>query len=163
MQCRSTEQQMIRIKRLFSLTIPFLSIFVFFQCGSDDKNGQNELYLGDKPVVPLKEYTRDIPREWSDISDEHIPRVQKTRHRGKSALLITVPLKNASNEHYIEKIGILNEENREIISLTIPRQNNPPIYAYFRTSELPLNTDLKAFAKCNLHDLWTEPIPAGYF
>ncbi len=147
--------------RLFVICLVLLP-FCLGGCKSDQQSPPDDavkkLYQGNKPIRPLAEYTKDNPREWKNIAHEHIPKVRKSTHHGEPAILIEVPLAKANMSHYIEKIGIIDENNKDIAVVTILRQNNPKTYAYFPISQLPRGKKLKAFAKCNLHDLWTAPI-----
>ena len=120
------------------------------------------MYKTDEHITPLSEYTEDNPREWGNIADEHIPQAKMSSDKGKEAIVINVPLKNASMGHYIEKIGILDEKGKEIVSETLPRLPNPKTYAFFLTRDLPSDrSKLKIFAKCNLHDRWTVPFSSA--
>jgi len=136
-------------------------LFVFTSC----KNANNEnnkkfvdVYKTKKKIKPLKEYTRNYSREWSHLSDEHIPQVSKIIDKGDTFLMIKVPLKKPSFEHYIEKIGIIDEKGKEIISKTLKRQKKPKTYVVFDINDIPQNKKLKVFAKCNLHDMWTASL-----
>jgi desulfoferrodoxin (superoxide reductase-like protein) len=148
----------------FSMGIMFwcaLIIMISFSCkddgGIDPKIA--EMYKSKDHITPLPEYTAENPREWGKVAHEHIPSVTLSRKNGKDALLISIPLLKPSMEHYIERIGIMDENGKEIASESIPRLANPITYAYFLLKDLPSNRQkLKAFAKCNLHDLWTAPL-----
>ncbi len=117
------------------------------------------LYQMRDRIAPLREYTEENPREWGKIAEEHIPQARMTSDRGMEAIVIKVPLKKPSTGHYIEKIGILDEKGKEIVSEAIPRLPNPKTHAFFLTRDLPRDrSKLKVFIKCNLHDRWTVPM-----
>lgn len=136
-------------------------VAAFLSCKDDDGIDPEvaAMYKTGSKIKPLAEYTEDNPREWGKIAQDHVPRAKLTRNKGREAIVIQIPLKKASMEHYIEKIGILNEEGKEIVSEIIPRQPNPRTYAFFYLQDLPADLKkLKIFAKCNLHDRWTVPM-----
>lgn len=103
-------------------------------------------------VVPRLEYSLDKPGEWVGLEAEHIPRVTINR-QSKPYILVWVPLKNASTEHYIEKIGIMDKDRNDI-ALKVFSRHEKYFEAKFLLSEIKVDKDMKLFAKCNLHDLW---------
>lgn len=140
--------------------LSFLTILLLLiSCGGDDRIDREvkALYESGAQIKPLAEYTEENPREWKSIASEHIPIVRKSIHKGKEAVLIEVPLKRATIEHYIQRIGILDVNGKEIASVAIQRVPNPPVYAYFYFDGLPYGKELKAYARCNLHDTWVTP------
>lgn len=145
--------------------IPLLSVcflLLLFSCSKEDRAERSEkvkeLYQSSERLRPLKEYTAENPREWEDIADEHIPRVKKSIHLGKDAIVVTVPLKKATMEHYIERIGVVDKDGREIRAVSFKRLPNPKTYAFFLISDLVGHEKMKVFGKCNLHDRWTAPL-----
>ncbi len=138
----------------FSLIILGLCIFPVTGCtnmGTDEDTSK-----------PLPEYTREYAREWEHIKEEHIPVIQKNAAPDASALggqsiRVTVPLKNPSPGHYIEVIGVADQNKKTLHAVRFTRDT-----AVF-TAVIPVDaswdlTKVKVFAKCNLHDTWT----AGY-
>ncbi len=125
-------------------------------CGGDDRIDREvaALYKSGESIKPLAEYTEENPREWKSIASEHVPLVRKTVYNGRDAVLIEVPLRRATTEHYIQRIGILDENGKEIVSRAIQRLPNPPVFAYFDFNGLPYGQTLKAYVRCNLHDTW---------
>ena len=122
------------------------------------------LYNSGDHIKPLEEYTLENPREWKNVADEHIPKVRMSRDRGKDAILITVPLEKATLHHYIEKIGIMDENKRDVLSKSITRQPNPILSAFFPVEDLPENKKgLKVYIKCNMNDLWVLPLDNEIF
>ena len=143
--------------RLILLLGPILILIL--SCGGDDHIDREvkALYESGAPMKPLAEYTVENPREWKSIASEHVPIVRKSINKGRNAVLIEVPLRRATTEHYIQRIGILDENGKEIVSTAIQRLPNPPVYAYFDFDGLPFGKKLKAYARCNLHDTWVTP------
>lgn len=109
-------------------------------------------------LTPMREYTADNAREWTSIAKEHAPTAKRSVNEGKPALIIEVPLSSADISHYIEKIGILGADGKEIAVETLPRSARPTLYAYFDLKLLPWSGKIKIFAKCNKHDLWVSEI-----
>lgn len=138
-----------------------LILLITFSCKDNENyNSENmrkvrEMYKSGERIKPLPEYTAKNPREWEEVADEHVPQLRKARLRGEDAVLITVPFEKVTMQHYVEKIGILDENGKEIISISFERLPNQKSYAHFAFSALPRDRKLKAYAKCNLHDMWT--------
>jgi desulfoferrodoxin (superoxide reductase-like protein) len=132
----------------------------FLSCKNDGVDSEvSERYTTDDRIVPLAEYTEDNPREWGDIAQEHIPRVRWTKNNGRDAIVVEVPLKKKSTQHYIERIGVLGANGKEIVSEGIPRLPNPRTHAFFYKDDLPAKTEgVKVYIKCNLHSMWTVPL-----
>jgi desulfoferrodoxin (superoxide reductase-like protein) len=119
----------------------------------------SEQQSGDAPIRPLKEYTLSEAREWTDIAKEHSPTAKRSIFEGKPAVIIEVALKKPDEGHYIEKIGIMDMQGKELAVTTIKRERNPLTYAYFDLKLLPWSGRVKVFAKCNNHDLWVTEVP----
>lgn len=113
----------------------------------------------DGPITPMKEYTLDNAREWTDIAKLHSPKARKSVNNGHPAVLIEVPLEKADEGHYIEKIGIMDMSGKELAVQTMKRERNPITYAYFELNIIPWSGKVKVFAKCNKHDLWVAEVP----
>jgi desulfoferrodoxin (superoxide reductase-like protein) len=146
--------------KLHILFILYCSLALLVPLSCKDDGGLDPkvtaMYKTGEHITPLAEYTEENPREWENIADEHVPQARLTTDKGREAIIIKAPLKKPTTAHYIEKIGILDETGREIISETIPRMPNPKTYAFFLTDYLPRDrSKLKIFIKCNLHDRWT--------
>lgn len=105
---------------------------------------------------PKPEYTREDPDMWSGLETEHLPVVSYYRDR-EPDMYVVVNLKNPGPKHYIERIGIMDENWKDIVYQDFT-MNNRVFEARFFTASLPSNKKLKVYAKCNLHDLWTEPL-----
>jgi desulfoferrodoxin (superoxide reductase-like protein) len=106
--------------------------------------------------VPKAEYTRDAPDEWTGLEEEHLPVVTFYKDR-EPDIYVRVNLKNPSVTHHIEKIGIM-DENRKDLATKEFNQNDRIFEAQFYSAHIPSDKkNLKVYAKCSLHDLWTEP------
>jgi len=115
-------------------------------------------YNGTDPIKPLAEYTASEAREWTDIAKFHAPRMLRSVNKGQDSILVEVPLEKANEGHYIEKIGIMDLARRELAVATIKRERNPLTYAHFDPKVIPWQGKVKAFAKCNKHDLWVTEV-----
>lgn len=120
--------------------------------------GNNEVPK-DGPITPMKEYTIDNAREWTDIAKDHAPIARKSVDKGKPAVIVEVPMPRKDEGHYIEKIGIMDMQGKELAVQTMKRERNPTTYAYFDLTLLPWSGKVKVFAKCNKHDLWVREVP----
>ncbi len=150
-QSESIERPMMKT-RVNSLSfLGLLAMFLSLAC-----SGQNEDWKNADRLVPLKEYSEEETREWEDVKHEHIPVVRLSIDQGEDALLIELPMLDSGFGHYIESIGILDEEGTLLSSRSIDRTHKPKTYAYFPLEPLSGKKRLKAFAKCNLHDTWVK-------
>lgn len=149
--------------KLYRLCLLFCALIMIMALSCND-DGEIDpkiaaMYKAGDHITPLPEYTEENPREWAKVAPDHIPQATLTTNKGMAAIVINVPLKKATTEHYIEKIGILDEKGKEIVSETLPRLPNPRTHAFFFLHDLPPDkSKLKIFAKCNLHDRWTVPL-----
>lgn len=124
-------------------------------CGFDD--GSREA------ITPQDEYTREEPGMWAGKEETHLPLVTVERETGG---IVKVKIRIHSSqgfnrEHYIEKIGIFDELKQDIAVLELEPQDrhvNEPIQAEFTLEDIQENPKIKAFVKCNIHDLWTAPL-----
>lgn len=105
--------------------------------------------------TPKPEYTRDDPGEWSGMEEDHIPVVTFYKDR-EPDIVVTVKLQNPTAIHYIEKIGIMDENRKDIVCKEF-RSIDKVFEAQFYSASIPDNKkNLKVYAKCSLHDLWTD-------
>lgn len=114
-------------------------------------------------MTPQDEYTREAPGIWVGLEEKHLPIVSVDRKgRGVQKITITImDTKKFDPNHYIEKIGIMNENKEDIAVKIFPEMvlnSQEPIMAEFQLNGIPENNKVKAFVKCNLHDLWTHPL-----
>lgn len=102
------------------------------------------------PITPRAEYSAEDPGEWGAEAATHAPLVELR----DVTVYVRLPMRGAGPEHYIEKIGILDENGidavppqalgpdaRTNIEATLPRPSRSGTY--------------RVYARCNLHDLWT--------
>lgn len=88
-----------------------------------------------------------------------MPEIIFNKSKSKENITVKVLGKKFSERHYIEVIGIMDEHSADIDLKYIDRGSLP-------TAILSLNLrdynpeNVKVFAKCNLHDLWTVPLVA---
>lgn len=103
-----------------------------------------------------KEYTREKPGKWEKQVADHIPRIEILKTEIDN-ILVYVILKDASDTHYIEKIGILDDKNNILHEKSFPRgrQNSYNTWFTMNLTEYK-DKELKIFAKCSQHDLWTK-------
>ncbi len=120
---------------------------------------KDSMPTGDGPIIPMKEYTLDNAREWTDIAKFHSPTAKRSSNNGKAAVIVEVPLAKADEGHYIEKIGIMDMAGKELAAQSMKRERNPLTYAYFDAGLIPWSGRVKVFAKCNKHDLWVKEYP----
>lgn len=105
---------------------------------------------------PKPEYTRDDPDMWSGLEEEHLPVVTFYNDR-EPDVYVRVNLKDPGPKHYIERIGIMDENWKDIVFQDF-NMNTRVFEARFFTASLPRDKKLRVYARCNLHDLWTEPL-----
>ena len=147
---------MIRTRENISSTIALLGLLctlVVLQC--------DQQAPGEKPpglIKPLDEYTQETAREWQDVAPEHEIFLRDSRARGKVTLLAELKNFNGSLGHYIESMGIYDEDKEILKSYKFPRSNQPITHAHFIKDELPQGVDLKVYARCNQHDIWVKPV-----
>lgn len=107
--------------------------------------------------TPMPEYTAKNSRELSDISKEHIPKIEINPGKSTENVLVYVKLDNPSERHYIEVIGIMDMQGKDIVEPV--RFNRVRAVSYYgRFTVESLTEDYKVYAKCNLHNLWTAPL-----
>ena len=136
---------MDKIKALI-IAPAFCLLGVLFSFCSADSTG---------PRTPQAEYTADNPGEWEHLVKTHVPVIFLVENAGgDSSARIRVPLARIESGHYIERIGIIDKNKKEIVSHAFNRGDRPhialPLEHYVLNSE-----GVKIYAKCNQHDIWT--------
>ena len=124
-------------RMLCALALPAL----LFACGDGSQ----------APLTPRAQYSAEDPGEWSAQAAAHAPLVEL---RGAN-LHVRVPLRGAGPEHYIEKIGILDETGRDAVAPQLLGRDlraSANIEALLPRPERSGN--YRVYARCNLHDLW---------
>ncbi len=115
---------------------------------------------GEGRRTPLPEYTEHNAREWTAVSPEHLPVISFTVKQGTPYIRVQVPLKNPSESHYIEKIGIYNKISKEVLAEKAFSRTDRIFEADFPYDYN--DAEIKVFVKCNLHDLWTVEDPGRF-
>lgn len=130
-------------------------VFGLAHCGFDD--GQRE------PITPQDEYTKQEPGMWAGKEEGHLPIVTVER-LGREKVKVSIKIhdpRGFDRNHYIEKIGIFDNNKVDIaIREYSPADFLPgePMVAEFQVMIPDESPKIKAFVKCNLHDLWTAPL-----
>lgn len=142
--------------------LPFflwLLMLFFLACGKTQTT--NEL-PSSEPITPQKEYTADNPREWAGMEEQLIPQIVFNQGFGPD-IIVRVNLKNPSPSNYIEKIGIVDKNGKELV-YDVFSPHEKFFEAHFSSSDLPFDkSGLKVFSKSSLYDLWTTPLPLKTF
>lgn len=119
----------------------------------EDKESQPKV----PPRVPKREYTEETPGEWKSIANEHLPDLKIDYSKKKENIHVKVPGHKFTMDHYIEKIGVFDENFIDLDVKTFERGQDP-------VATLSVNLGdhdpekIKVFVKCNLHDLWTQAL-----
>lgn len=132
---------------LFGLLIIFLS------CSSehDEKLSHND------PIPPQEEYTKESPGEWKGKETEHLPKIQ-VLDTSKTKNNIRISVEGEFNQsHYIEKIGIMDENKNVLDEKTIGEGEEPFVILSLNLTK-ESSKKAKVYVKCVTHDLWTAPI-----
>lgn len=129
--------------------------FLFMGCGNEELSERmkyiEKTKKTDQAIVPMKEYTRNVPGEWTGMEDEHIPIIIRDGNK----IVIRVNLKKPGPTHFIEKIGIMDKDKKDLAGKVFS-PHSKSFEAHFPRSVLPADLKgVKVYAKCNIHDLWT--------
>lgn len=143
----------------------FLSIMITisaYSCTAENEDGDEIENKPQEPaerhvISPKKEYTKENPAEWKRVARDHIPEIEFDKSKSKENVKVKVQGRNFSERHYIEVIGIMDERSRDIDIKYIERGSEPIAILTLNLKEYNPEK-IKVFAKCNLHDLWTEPL-----
>jgi desulfoferrodoxin (superoxide reductase-like protein) len=147
-----------------SLALGIIVLYLLHCTGNEEEIEKAESRLetsdsSEKSISPQKEYTKANPAEWKSEVNDHLPEIIFNKSKSKENITVKVLGKKFSERHYIEVIGIMDEHSADIDLKYIDRGSLP-------TAILSLNLrdynpeNVKVFAKCNLHDLWTVPLVA---
>jgi len=143
----------IKVHRTIILILVFLS-FQFY-CGYlENKSPVNE----GKPLTPQKFYSKQNPAEWLDYVADHVPSATISQSREKDNLTIYVVLKNPDEVHYIESLGILDEDDHVVDKITFGSGKRSGVTATFTLNATRDLSRYRAFARCSQHDLWITPL-----
>lgn len=144
-------------KYLLSLSIIFLFMF-FSGCTNEGENtlpepkGNAEKIV---PKIPKPEYTEKDAGEWDLIKNDHVPIIKINSKSKKNNIEIRVN-GNFSDQHYIERIGIMDENKQDLAGINLKKLQE--LNVTLTLDPIPDNPRIKVYVKCNLHDLWTKPI-----
>lgn len=125
-----------------------LVILLFVACQKE--GGEQEIA---EPTKPKDEYTKENPGEWVDVAKDHLPHVELAGKLSPNNVKVTLTGTEFNTEHYIEKIGIIDKEKNEIASKTLEKGSHEAFLTYKYDHDTL--ADIKVYAKCNLHDVWT--------
>ena len=138
--------------------IYFFSVLVFislsFQCTNEESGNQTppEKVV---PVTPKAEYTDEEAGEWEEIKSNHLPKIKIDNKSKKDNIEIHVE-GIFSEQHYIERIGIMDENKQDLAGKSLKKNEKPEVT--LSLDPIPENPKVKVYVKCNLHDLWTRPL-----
>jgi desulfoferrodoxin (superoxide reductase-like protein) len=111
------------------------------------------------PRKPQQEYTRQRPGEWEGLKKRHLPHITVYPGKSKNNIKVRVNLYSESKDHYIERIGVMDGNKRDLVSKKIPTQTLQRVVKVdFTLDPIPRGDDIKVYVKCNRHDLWTAPL-----
>lgn len=130
-----------KIKLTFALAI--LPGLLLLSCGSQSTD------VG----PPKPEYTKADPGRWVEIAEDHLPEIKFVTSPLSDKIHIELKSRNWSENHYIEKIGIMDKKTkRDLAVQEFPRGT----FVFDADFDYDFNDkDVKVYVKCNLHDLWT--------
>ena len=129
-----------------------ISAVLLITCGKSKKDEEEQ-----KRKVPQAEYTKEEPGEWREIKPEHVPNIEIIKNASEDNIIVTVALKNIGGTHYIERIGVMDGDKRDVAGVSFTR-NAQGYRAVMTVYPIPKEIPLTVYAKCNLHDLWTAPL-----
>ena len=143
--------------RISKLLLFAFSLMINF-CTADFEHTENtESKPKVPPRVPKREYTEEVPGEWKSIANEHLPELKIDYSKKKENIHVKVPGHKFTTDHYIEKIGIFDENFVDLDVKTFERGQDP--IAILSLNFKDHNPEkVKVFVKCNLHDLWTQSL-----
>ncbi len=136
------------MKQKILILLPFL--FLQF-CSGEDGKEKNE------PIPPQPEYTDEQPGVWKGLEKDHLPIVKIMRDRKLENNIHVVIETQFSDTHYIELVGLIDEDKNTIQEIKIGPNG---IVDNYLSLDLTKESSKKAkvFVKCVQHDLWTIPI-----
>ena len=130
-------------------------LFVAFCDGSLSQNQDAQ------PRVPKKEYSAQKPAEWERYAEDHPPRIEISMLSRTENVRAFIYLKDYSETHYIESMGILDPQGKIVASQSFSRGQGKSFNARFSLNSM--EEGYKVYAKCSQHDLWVTPIEEARF
>src|SRR5687767_6337483 len=139
-------------RRIVSLSM-LCTAYWLVNCSESGKGGDTQPKKSEV-IIPRAEYTAEEPGEWVGKENEHLPQVEILPDEKEKNILIQVNLKSRSQDHYIERIGIMAEDKSDVDGVSFSRSSSHHT-ARLTLYPVPRESKYKVYAKCNLHDLWT--------
>jgi desulfoferrodoxin (superoxide reductase-like protein) len=130
-----------------------LLMFGFLAACKDTDTGR-----GSREIVQQDQFTREKPGHWEGLEDEHLPRIKFFPDRKKDNIEVRVYLNPSGGRHYIEKIGLMNEQKQDVSVVSLKNDVPQSNIVVYLTYPLGDTDKVKVFVKCNIHDLWTAPL-----
>lgn len=146
------------------LLILLITILSLAYCGGEENKGKTDVEgmqtLGTKAIEakkPRDEYTAKAAGEWKEIANDHIPHIEIVRGAAHNNVHVEITGHDYNGAHYIEKIGIILEDKSEVSVVDVGPSIAPKVE--LTLSPMPKELEeVKVFAKCNLHDMWTASL-----
>ena len=87
-------------------------------------------------------------RQWLNI-----PQVELKGKLDPNNIHVTLSGTEFNSSHYIEKVGLVDKEKKELVSKSLEKGLHEASLTYkYDFDDLK---DMKVYVKCNLHDVWT--------
>ena len=128
--------------------ILLITLVWLFSCVQENQN-QNQ------PITPQPEYTSEDAGEWEAIKQDHLPFTDVNLK--EKSIFVKVESKTFNETHYIEKIGIMNQDKVDLAVKSFNRTDKTEVAFQFKTFPEDWK-HTKIYVKCNLHDLWTTTL-----
>ncbi len=130
-------------------TISILTLLILLFAVSCQKEGVDDA----EPTKPQDEYTKENPGEWAPVAKDHIPQVELKGKLDPNNIHVTLSGTEFNSSHYIEKVGLVDKEKKELVSKSLEKGLHEASLTYkYDFDDLK---DMKVYVKCNLHDVWT--------
>jgi desulfoferrodoxin (superoxide reductase-like protein) len=131
-------------------TVITLTLIVFILISCQKEGGNDETA---DPIKPQDEYTKENPGEWKAVAKDHAPLIELGGKLSPNNIKVTVPGSEFNDLHYIEKIGLIDKDKKELVGKSLEKGVHEASLT-FKYDPDSLE-DLKIYVKCNLHDVWT--------
>lgn len=143
----------------FTRTLAAITIsIVFSSCTNEVEQSSKEPTRPKEkvsPKTPKSEYTEIDAGEWEGIKDSHLPQIKIISKSKKENIEIKIN-GEFTEEHYIERIGIMDENKQDLAGIDLQKKQIPSVK--LTLDPIPENPKIKIYVKCNLHDMWTKPL-----
>ena len=107
---------------------------------------------------PQNEYNKEHPGRWENLVDQHDIYIEVYADKTQNNIIVYIPLKSEDKNHYIERIGIFDKDKRDLTGISFGPQPRKLVKAVLTLYPVPLDQEIKVYAKCSKHDLWTKPL-----